>query len=74
MNQVLYSKVRRPIPAFGPDGHEVLTIWGRTVAGRGLIVAIRPLSRWNWQIIGARAMTEAEDDLHQAWEATRDDQ
>lgn len=72
--QVLNSKIRRPVTAYGPDGHEVLTIWGRTVAGRGLIVAIRPLpqTRWNSQIIGARAMTEAEDNVHQAWEATRD--
>jgi len=53
VNQVLCSKIRRPIPPFGPDWHEVLTIWGRTVAGRGLIVAIQPLTQWNSQIIGA---------------------
>jgi len=72
--QVVVSKIRRPISAYGPDGHELLTIWGRTNAGKGLIVAVRQLSRWDWQIIGARVMTEAEDDVHQAWEATRDDQ
>jgi hypothetical protein len=72
--QVLNSKIRRPVPGYGPHGHELLTIWGRTAAGRGLIVAIRQLSQWDWQILGARAMTETEDGTHQAWEATRDDQ
>jgi hypothetical protein len=72
--QVLNSKTRRPIPATGPDGHQVLTIWGRPTAERGLIVAVRPLSRWDWQIISARRMTEQETALHEAWEATRDEQ
>ena len=71
--QVLSSKNRRPIPATGPDGHQVLTIWGRTAQGRGVIVAIRPLSHWDWQIISARAMTAAEASDHQVWEATRDE-
>lgn len=72
--QVIYSKVRRPRPIFGPHGHHALTIWGRTPAGKGVIVAIRQLSQWDWQIITARAMTEAEDAEHAEWEATRDDQ
>jgi hypothetical protein len=71
---VLISAIRRPVPATGPHGHELLTIWGRTAAGRGLIVGIRQLSQWDWQILGARVMTEAEDDRHRAWEAARDGQ
>jgi hypothetical protein len=72
--QVLTSKVRRPVPATGPDGHQVLSIWGRTTQGRALIVVVRPLSQWDWQIIGARAMTEQEITTHEAWEARRDGQ
>jgi hypothetical protein len=72
--QVLNSKLRRPVPATGPDGHRALTIWGRTATGRGLIVALRPLSQWDWQIITARAMSDDENAEHEAWEATRDEQ
>jgi hypothetical protein len=71
--QVLNGKIRRPVPATGPDGHWVLTIWGRTALDRPVIVAIRRLSSWDWQIITARAMTESEITEHEAWEATRDD-
>jgi hypothetical protein len=74
--QVIFSERRRPIPATNPDGRRVLTIWGRTAAGRPVIVMIRPLpgSQWDWQILGADAMTKEQIALHEAWEATRDDQ
>jgi hypothetical protein len=32
--QALASQRRRPIPATGPDGHQVLSIWSRTKTGR----------------------------------------
>ncbi len=69
--QVLSGKIRRPVPATGPDGHRLLTIWGRTEQGRPLIVGVRQLSRWDWQIISARTMTPSEVTEHEAWEATR---
>jgi hypothetical protein len=71
--QVLTSKTRRPVPATGPDGHMVLTIWGRTTAGRPLIVGTRRLSQWDRQIIGAREMHPNEIAEFEAWEATRDE-
>jgi hypothetical protein len=71
--QVLGGKRRWPRPATGPDGHRVTTIWGRTDGGRALIVAIRRLTQWDWQIIGARAMTLGERTEFEAWEG-RDDQ
>lgn len=71
--QVLNSSKRWPRSATGPDGHPVLTIWGRTRAGRPLIVGTRPLAKWDWQIIGAREMRPAEITEFEAWEATRDE-
>jgi hypothetical protein len=71
---VIYSKVRRPRPGIGPDGHRVLTISGRTPKGEGVIIMLRPLSQWDWQILTARAMRDDEDAEHAEWEATRDDQ
>lgn len=67
--QVLTAKSRWPRPARGPDGHWVLTVWGRTAAGRPLVAATRQLSQWDWQVIGARTMTPAEIGEFEAWEA-----
>jgi hypothetical protein len=72
VNQVLYSKIRRPVPGYGPDGLWVLTIWGRTHAGRPLIVMLRPLARVDWQIITALPMTVEQLTEFEAWEETRD--
>jgi hypothetical protein len=72
--QVIYSKMRRPRPTISPEGHRVLTIYGRTPEGTGVVIALRPLSQWDWQIVSARVMTAAEDAEHAEWEATRDDQ
>ncbi|MDQ1295494.1 MAG: hypothetical protein QG608_3382 [Actinomycetota bacterium] len=67
--QVLGAEKRWPRPATGPDGHRLMTVWGRTVDGWPLIVAIRRLSQWDWQIIGARVMTQSETTEFEAWEA-----
>jgi hypothetical protein len=48
----------------------VLTIWGRTPAGRPLVVVTRRLSRWDWQVIGARDLTGQEKGEFEAWEGT----
>jgi len=37
----------------------VVTIWGRTRAGRALIVAVYQVSGFPWKIVGARDLTEA---------------
>lgn len=50
-----------------------MTIWGRTNAARPLIVVIRPMGGFDWQIITARPMTDAQLAEFEAWEATRDD-
>jgi hypothetical protein len=73
VNQVLYGKTRRPVPGRGPDGVWVLTIWGRTNAARPLIVVIRPMGGFDWQIITARPMTDTQLAEFEEWEATRDD-
>jgi hypothetical protein len=70
---VIFGKVRRPVPATGPDGHQVLTIWGRTHAGRPLIVGTRVLNQWDKQIIGVREMRPEEIAEFEAWEAARDE-
>ena len=67
---MLSSQRRWPHPAVGPDGHPVLTIWGRTQAGRPLVVVTRRLSRLDWQIIGARELTTQEKAGFEAWEGT----
>jgi hypothetical protein len=71
--QVLTSKIRKPVSATGPDGHPVLTIWGRTHAGRPLIVGTRQLTKRDRQIIGAREMRPGEIVEFEAWEAARDE-
>lgn len=72
VRHVLEDTPRRwPRPAVGPDGLEVLTIWGRTRAGRSLIVAVRHADGRTWKIIGAREMTASELAEFSRWEGTR---
>ena len=52
-------------------GLEVLTIWARTSAGRPLVIAVRRLSDWDWQCLGARDMQSSEFQQFEAWEASR---
>jgi len=61
----------RPWPrlAVGPGGIPVLTIWGRTPAGRYLITAVRQIGPFDWQILGARDMRPTEAAEYDSWEA-----
>ena len=70
--EVLANARRWPRPAIS-GGLPALTIWGRTLAGRPLIVAGRLVGQLNQEIIGARIMTDAEVAEFEAWEATSDD-
>jgi hypothetical protein len=66
--QALTGARRLPRLARGPGGIPVLTIWGRSRAGRRLIVAIRQLDDFDWQILGAREMTASEAAEYDRWE------
>ncbi|GLY16799.1 hypothetical protein Kisp01_38140 [Kineosporia sp. NBRC 101677] len=69
---VLSHDPRWPRPMRAPDtGVFTLTVWGRTSAGRGVLVATRPLSGRDWEIVGARPLTAAEDAELAGWEADR---
>ncbi|MFI1237696.1 hypothetical protein [Nocardia salmonicida] len=68
VRQVLAASRRWPRPAF--DGQvTVLTVWGRTTAGRPLIVVMRQREDWTWVIIGARAMRAEELAQFEQWES-----
>jgi hypothetical protein len=67
--QALGAERRWPRLAHSPGGQPVLPIWARTSAGRGLIVAVRALSEWQWQIVGVRAMQPEELITFEKWEA-----
>ena len=71
--QALGAARRWPRWAVGPMGVRVLTVWARTAAGRPLIVAVRQVDAWDWQILGARDMTPADLSEFEKWEAHRDD-
>ena len=62
---------RWPRPAVDPAGLRVLTVWGRTLAGRGLIVAVYHSSGHIWKIIGAREMRTDELAEFAKWEERR---
>jgi hypothetical protein len=68
--QVLNGPVRRPVLAYSPEGVRLLTIWGRTNAGRPLIVTVRLAGR-DGTIVGAKDMTAAEKEVFEAWETSR---
>ena len=70
VRQVLESKRRWPRPAVGATGR-ALTIWGRTLTGRALIVAVYHVSGFTWKIIGARDLVENELAEFSKWEETR---
>ena len=71
VRQVLDAKPRWPRPGRSSSGVQVLTIWGRTLAGRALIVAVYHVSGVTWKIVGARDMTNAELAEFAGWEETR---
>ena len=47
----------------------MLTVWGRTEAGRPLVIAVRQVDDWEWQILGARDVRPAEAAMFEDWEA-----
>jgi hypothetical protein len=73
VREVLEEGRRWPRPALGAHGLQVLAIWGRTAAGRYLIVVLRPtgVSR-DWLIVGAREMTAEQAAEYDRWEAGHD--
>jgi hypothetical protein len=73
VRQVVESGRRWPRPALAMGGKPVLTLWGRTNAGRGLIVAVYHVDGFTWKVIGAREMTGAEVAELARWEATGDE-
>lgn len=46
----------------------MLTIWGRTAAGRPLIVGLRQAEPWQWQIVAARTMSPEQVTEFEKWE------
>jgi hypothetical protein len=63
------SRRRWPRRAVTGSGVQVLSIWGRTSAGRPLIVAVRHLGGFDWLIVGAREMQAKEQTEFEEWEA-----
>jgi hypothetical protein len=70
--QALGAGRRWPRWATGTHGMRVLTVWARTRTGRPLIVAVRQVDAWDWQILGAREMSGADLTEFEKWEAHRD--
>jgi hypothetical protein len=70
--QVLTGK-RARWPRRGRDaaGASILTIWGRTAAGRALIIGVYPVDEWTWHIAAARDMTDRELAEFMQWEETQ---
>ncbi|WP_250038038.1 hypothetical protein [Paractinoplanes maris] len=71
VRQVLEARRRWPRRAVSAEGVPVLTVWGRTVGGRPLIVAVYHATELTWKIIGARGMTDEELQQFSRWEETR---
>ncbi|WP_047891176.1 hypothetical protein [Micromonospora sp. RV43] len=65
--QVLAARRRLPLAATS-GGVRFIAVMGRTQAGRPLVVAVRKVSEFDQQIIGAREMTPAELKRFEAWE------
>lgn len=69
--QVLRSGKRWPRQGHSPAG-TVSTVWGRTVAGRALLVALWPdQGSLDSHITAARELTTGEEAELRRWEATR---
>jgi hypothetical protein len=72
VRQVLEAKRRWPRPgADHSTGLQVLTVWGMTLAGRPLIVAVRHVGGFAWKIVGARDMTQDDLAEFERWEETQ---
>ena len=66
--QVLNTDGRWPRTAVSDTGMQVLTVWARTRTGRPLLVAVRQVSQWDWQILGARDLNPKEAEELTTWE------
>ncbi|NKY87945.1 hypothetical protein [Nocardia veterana] len=78
--EVLYSSRRWARPARTREGLPVTTVWGRTEAGRPLVVMLRPLpspprvpaaATDTWEILMAAQMRPHQLEEYTAWEANR---
>jgi hypothetical protein len=68
---VLNAERRWPRTMVSDTGVQVLTVWGRTRAGRALLVAVRQVGRWDWEILGARDLRQEEAEELTRWEERR---
>jgi hypothetical protein len=68
VTQVLGARRRRPVPAEAA-GVLLLTVWGRTLMSRPLIVVIRQTGDFDYVILGAREMDEKQLVQFEQWEA-----
>jgi hypothetical protein len=73
VRQVLEYRHRWPRPIKDHPGMRVLTLWGRTLAGRALVVAVYHHHGFVWKIIGARDLTSGEHAELRKWEGSRDE-
>jgi uncharacterized DUF497 family protein len=68
--QVLNGHSRRPVPVLDPaTGLKLLNIYGRTNAGRLLVVTVRLAGGFAMRIVGARDMTVQERKEYERWES-----
>ncbi|MBO0869009.1 MAG: hypothetical protein J2P15_10615, partial [Micromonosporaceae bacterium] len=70
--QAVYGR-RWPRVAITPGGMRVLTIWGRTRAGKAILVLVRPikgrpLDAW---IVNVRPLNDLELDEFERWEESQ---
>lgn len=59
----------KPVTGPAPQHLPMLAVFGRTQAGRTLVVLVRHIDQLDWQIIGARPMTHDETGQYARWEA-----
>ena len=70
--QVLTGKNPRwPRRGKSRNGIPILTIWGRTAAGRVLVIGVYQVTTWQWNVTSARDMTTAERAEFEQWEESR---
>ena len=74
--EVLYAlstDPRWPRPARDPvTGLHTVMFWSRTSSGRAITVVTRRVGERDWEIIGARPLTQAEEAELAEWEAERE--
>jgi hypothetical protein len=69
--QVLYGVRRCPVPVHDSHGLMLLNVWGRTKAGRPLVVTVRPAGGFDAEIVGARDMADDERKEFESWESSQ---